>query len=222
MADNRTSLMVYFSLEPTIRMITDEEAGILFKAMLIYGKTGEIPELSGTPALLWTVIQPMIDRDGERYQERIISNTYAVYCREEKRKGKTPLSKSEWAKERYKSALAISPDNHPLSHDNKRYPNTNTDSISNSNTISKPISNKKGFIKPSIDEINEYINKKGYSVDAEAFFDYYEANGWKIGKNPMRDWKSAVNYWERNKNDGKRKCNGSSDSTERIPGGTSL
>ena len=36
--------------------------------------------------------------------------------------------------------------------------------------------------------------------ECEKFFDYYTANGWRVGKNPMKDWKSAVRNWKRNNN----------------------
>jgi len=35
-------------------------------------------------------------------------------------------------------------------------------------------------------------------AECEKFFDYYTANGWRVGKNPMKDWKSAVRNWKRN------------------------
>lgn len=57
---------------------------------------------------------------------------------------------------------------------------------------------KKLFVKPNLDEIKAYCNERRNSVDAERFFDYYESNGWKVGKNPMKDWKAAVRTWERN------------------------
>ncbi|MBQ6670217.1 MAG: hypothetical protein IJM80_01140, partial [Firmicutes bacterium] len=38
----------------------------------------------------------------------------------------------------------------------------------------------------------------GYSIDPERFIDYYDANGWKVGRNPMKDWKAAVRTWVRN------------------------
>ena len=44
----------------------------------------------------------------------------------------------------------------------------------------------------------EYINEKGYNIRASKFVDYYTSNGWKVGKNPMKDWKAAVRTWERN------------------------
>ena len=38
---------------------------------------------------------------------------------------------------------------------------------------------------------------KGYAVDPDRFVDYYTSNGWKVGKNPMKDWKAAVRTWEK-------------------------
>lgn len=55
---------------------------------------------------------------------------------------------------------------------------------------------KKGFIKPSLEEVQAYIKEKGFIVNAETFVDYYESNGWKVGKNPMKDWNAAVRTWE--------------------------
>ena len=62
-------------------------------------------------------------------------------------------------------------------------------------------SNTKRFITPTIEAVQEYINEKGYSVNAERFVDYYTANGWMVGKNHMKDWKAAVRNWERSNDD---------------------
>lgn len=56
---------------------------------------------------------------------------------------------------------------------------------------------KKRFIKPTLEEIKQYCIERGNKVDAQHFFDYYESNGWKVGKNSMKDWKAAVRTWER-------------------------
>ena len=58
--------------------------------------------------------------------------------------------------------------------------------------------NKRIFIKPTVQEIAEYCLKRGNSVDAQRFYDYYESKGWLVGKSPMKDWKAAVRTWERN------------------------
>jgi len=54
------------------------------------------------------------------------------------------------------------------------------------------------FKKPTIEDIKTYISLKNYLVDAEKFFSYYESNGWKVGKNHMRNWKAAISTWNRN------------------------
>ena len=53
------------------------------------------------------------------------------------------------------------------------------------------------FSKPTLEEIRNYCMHRGSTVSAEQFYDYYEANGWNIGKHPMRDWKAALRTWER-------------------------
>ena len=54
------------------------------------------------------------------------------------------------------------------------------------------------FIPPKIEEVQAYCTERNNNVDAERFIDYYTSNGWMVGKNKMKDWKSAVRTWERN------------------------
>jgi hypothetical protein len=54
------------------------------------------------------------------------------------------------------------------------------------------------FKAPTVEEVAEYCSERGNNVDAERFVSYYTANGWKVSKNPMQDWKAAVRSWESN------------------------
>ena len=55
------------------------------------------------------------------------------------------------------------------------------------------------FVKPTVEEVEAYCKERNNGIDAQHFFDYYEANGWKIGgKAAMKDWRAAVRTWERN------------------------
>jgi len=56
----------------------------------------------------------------------------------------------------------------------------------------------KRFTKPTIEELVDYCNERNNDVDAEKFYDYYSSNGWKVGKNSMKDWKASVRTWEKN------------------------
>ena len=55
------------------------------------------------------------------------------------------------------------------------------------------------FTPPTLDEVKEYCRERGNGIDAEKFCAYYGANGWKVGKNPMKDWRAAVRSWEKNR-----------------------
>lgn len=51
------------------------------------------------------------------------------------------------------------------------------------------------FVKPTIPEIREYCEQIGSPIDPSRFWNHYETVGWKVGKNPMKDWKAAVRSW---------------------------
>jgi hypothetical protein len=53
------------------------------------------------------------------------------------------------------------------------------------------------FKKPTLEEIKNFILENNFIVDAEMFFNYYESNGWMIGRYKMKDWKASVRTWER-------------------------
>lgn len=61
----------------------------------------------------------------------------------------------------------------------------------------KVAAKRAAFVAPSPQEVKDYISEKGYTVDAQRFIDFYEAKGWMIGKNKMKDWRAAVRTWAR-------------------------
>ena len=52
------------------------------------------------------------------------------------------------------------------------------------------------FTKPTVADIREYCRERRNGVDAQRFFDFYEAKGWRVGNQPMKDWQAAVRTWE--------------------------
>ena len=54
------------------------------------------------------------------------------------------------------------------------------------------------FIPPDVPEVKAYCMERGNDVDPERFVNFYEAKGWMVGKNKMKDWRAAVRNWERN------------------------
>ncbi len=81
---------------------------------------------------------------------------------------------------------------------------TNPITKSNSNSNSKKTPSNEGVKKPShfsppnVDEVKAYagsLDRDTSGFDPQRFVDYYTSNGWKVGRNPMKDWKATVRNW---------------------------
>ncbi len=68
--------------------------------------------------------------------------------------------------------------------------------------VSTPKKKKNEFIPPSIEEIEKYCQDKKLNVDTEHWYNYYEANDWKVNNRgklvPMKNWKQALLTWHNN------------------------
>ena len=53
------------------------------------------------------------------------------------------------------------------------------------------------FVIPTMQEVRDYCRQRQNLVDPAKWHDHYSSNGWKVGKNPMKDWQAAVRTWER-------------------------
>jgi hypothetical protein len=52
------------------------------------------------------------------------------------------------------------------------------------------------FVKPTMEEVAEYLKGRNSPIDPRAFYGHYESNGWMVGKNPVKSWKACVVTWE--------------------------
>lgn len=71
--------------------------------------------------------------------------------------------------------------------------------------VNKKEIKERKFTPPTLEEVKAYCAERKNAVDPQHFLDYYTANGWKVGKNAMKDWKAAVRTWESNGYGGKKK-----------------
>lgn len=75
----------------------------------------------------------------------------------------------------------------------KTSPHTLEEDTSNTNNREKVAR----FTPPTIEEVKAYCQERKNGIDAEAFVDFYASKGWKVGSQPMKDWKACVRTWER-------------------------
>lgn len=54
------------------------------------------------------------------------------------------------------------------------------------------------FVPPTVEEVAQYCQERKNGIDPQRFVDSYQAKGWMIGKNKVKDWKACVRTWERN------------------------
>lgn len=66
----------------------------------------------------------------------------------------------------------------------------------------KSIEKSRRFVPPSVEDVRSYCIERRNNVDAGQFWDFYQAKGWMVGKNHMKDWRAAVRTWEKNKRTG--------------------
>ena len=77
---------------------------------------------------------------------------------------------------------------------NKEYKNIRIKENIDKDSVNK---SAKKFTPPTLEEVAKYINEQSFHINAEQFYDYYQANGWLVGRNKMKDWKATIRNWER-------------------------
>lgn len=87
--------------------------------------------------------------------------------------------------------------NNKWTTDEQQMNTNNNDNNVNNDNKNKKKNKKEKFVKPTLEEVQKYIQEKCLNVSAEGFIDYYEANGWLVGKNKMKDWKATLRNWNR-------------------------
>lgn len=185
----RDSIVFYDSWGRMICDLPDEQAAALIKMIFNYTFNDLVIESDNiTVGAIFGMIREKLDEDARAWEET---------RRRRSEGGKKGMS-SRWG------------DNSVITHDNSvkdSYaelnevitPITVSDSVSVS-VSDKDIKSERRFTPPSLEEVSAYISEKGYSIDAEAFVDFYSSKGWMIGKNKIKDWKAAVRTWARRDN----------------------
>ena len=99
MSKKRPGIIHYFDMYPSLKQLSNEQLGKLYRASMEYGISLSIPDFSDDPFLnfAWGIMQQRIDADDAAYREKTGSSLYSTYCREAKKKGLEPVSYSFWS-----------------------------------------------------------------------------------------------------------------------------
>lgn len=173
----REYFCAYHSYIKQCKGLSDGELGRLFRALLEYSASGKVPELNGRESVAFDFMSANIDRDAESYKDTCNRNRENISKRYERIRSNTSVYETYQEKEEEKEEL--------LKKDI-------------SNEISKKSTRQKKFVPPTVEEVAAYCLERKNKVDAAYFVDHYTSNGWKVGKQNMKDWKAAVRTWEKN------------------------
>ena len=175
----REYFCAYHSYIKQCKGLSDSELGRLFRALLEYSASGKVPELNGRESVAFDFMSANIDRDAESYKDTCNRNRENISKRYDRIRSNTSVFETYQEKEEEKEKEEL------LKKDI-------------SNEISQKSTRQKKFVPPTVEEVASYCLERKNKVDAAYFVDHYTSNGWKVGKQNMKDWKAAVRTWEKN------------------------
>lgn len=164
----------YETFETVIEKIKDiEEREWLRKVIIQYGLHGTAPESFHSEALeiAWTVCKDLIDQQTHRREVNAANRAG------KKADPSVIIRINNGAEEIERPLQNPEPEEKAAQEIQSEKPK------------------RKNFVKPTVEEIATYCKEKNYNVNAQQFFNYYESNGWKIGRNSMKSWQAAVQNW---------------------------
>lgn len=198
---NRDSFVLYADSLDILDLLSDEQAGQLFRAIRSYVKGDDLPELDQVTKIAFVPIKNHLDRDAEKYEQ---------ICKKRREVGalggrprKEPLGLKENQKVLAETKRFLEK---PKKPEPVPEPDNEPDNVPDTDICIADKPQKKRasrFTPPSIEEVREYCLERGNGIDPERFVNFYESKGWLIGKNRMKDWRAAVRNWERINNDNK-------------------
>lgn len=150
--------------------LTDQEVGRLVRALAIYHARGEEQELKGRECGYYDFIKADIDEIEQRYTARCETN------RNNRQRTSTNVNEREQSE--------------------TNAPNININKNIKDTLLKESTEKRKRFTPPTVEEVDAYCKERGNKINPQTFVDFYEAKGWKVGNNPMKDWKACVRTWE--------------------------
>lgn len=137
----------------------------------------------------------LFENDGEKFWSNSVNARMGK--RKEIKEKRKKAAISSWESRRIKQ-MQSKPDAHAMDCNAIKGKESKGNNISISEDIEREeAKTAKRFCPPTLQEVQAYIQKKGYTVDAEAFIAFYQSKNWMIGKNKMKDWKSAMVTWQK-------------------------
>lgn len=168
----RDSFVFYRSFFVAISQLPKKYQLDTYQALAKYALDSEETSLNGISSAVLELCKPQIDANNRRFENG-------------KKGGRKNQTETKTEPKQNQT-------------ETKPKPNVNVNVNDNVNVNVNANENKRAcrFAPPTLDDVTAYCTERGNGIDPQRFIDYYQSNGWKVGKNPMKDWKAAVRTWE--------------------------
>lgn len=189
-------LLIPFDKVNLLSILDDKSFRAVFTAMAGYVQNGIEPDaLEPIEQIAFESMRSFMDENIKTYQRSILAH------REAGRKGGRPKKTGENQKvfndNQTKPIGFLEKPNEtkrPLKY--KVQSTTDTKVSDSSSAEALPPTPKTRFSPPDVETVKSYFAEKGGTEgQAIRFHAYYESNGWKVGRNPMKNWKAAASGW---------------------------
>lgn len=196
----KESFVFYKSFFEAIRKLKAADKVKVYDAICELALEEKDSELTGMADIVFTLIRPQIKANNQKFKN-------GLKGAESGKKGGRPKKAETLTvgiEEKPTGGIENNKEETPQGL-LKKTPNVNVLNVNenvNVNVNDKKkaptgLKKKQAFSPPSLTEVKSYCSERENNVDPQGFIDFYEAKGWMIGKNKMKDWKAAVRTWER-------------------------
>lgn len=185
----RESFIFYVSFFEAIKELPNDSQLKVYQAITNFALKGIEPtNLNGIEKAVFILIKPQILANNTRYKNGCSGGEFGYLGGRPKKKTKTPKKPLKNPKE--------TPNVNDNVNENVN-DNENVNKKDSKGNVPKALPSK--FVKPSKQELKDFaIQEQLTETIIDEFFDYYDSNGWKVGRNPMKDWKATYRRWCRN------------------------
>ena len=189
----------FFSYKRTLKRLTDEEFGRVFRAALEYAENGTEPDLTDKEMFGFDFIKEDIDRANDKY-ENLCEVRKANGSKGGRPQSEKPNGFSETNSFAENQMVSEKPNETKKTYsEGKGEGKGKGEGEENSIVVAEaaPTAQKKRFVPPTEDDVKAYCESQGLDVDPVSFVAFYESKGWMVGKNHMKDWQAACRTWAR-------------------------
>ena len=198
-----TPFIIYESWSTLITNLPTEQAGELIQALCARHLEQEHEINDPTVNAIYMMISAKMDEDAVKYSEKSAKNSAAA--------------KKKWSKAKASEEVQVDADAMQTDADACERMQTDANACERMQTHGKYIykynskeTHSKECVKkaasqqpPSVDDVRSFARDEGLDgFNADAFWNFYESKGWKIGGDDMADWRSEARCWharDRNK-----------------------